>query len=279
MAYSSTMSLILLSKNHAEFVEECIDSIYKELGSNVPIVNLDFESTDETAAKIESLASSYSMSLVSKSISPKTGTLSAILEAPIHKEVEHVILLSADDTFLPNYGSTLGTLALRELSPKVVNFGLLIGEDVESASKIKVPKWSQHSFINSLMLSVGNPGTAPGSVLPWQVLNEIRPSDFIKGNLIEDYPMWWFLQGKAEFLNIEKPLVFYRRHGGNLTKSRGNPDYAFSLGFNAGLPLKQKSLVLKLIGVLLFPKWIRHISVLSMRPYVKGFLFCLRHSP
>lgn len=277
MLLSSTVALILLSKNHEKFVEECIDSVYRELGSAISIINLDFESTDGTVSKIKTLATNYSMNLHSESIAPKTGTLLAILGAPVHQEIEHIILLSADDALLPNYGAALNAIKLQGFPPKLINFGLLIGEELVKAQKAKVPKWSKYSFVNSLFLSLGNPGTAPGSVLPWRLLSEINTHRVIKGNLIEDYLIWWFLQDKAEFVNIKKPLVFYRQHANNLTKSRRNPDYAFSLGFNAGLPLQQKSSILKPLGALLFLKWVRHVAISSVPHFVKGFFSCLNN--
>ena len=277
MSALSTVALILLSKNHEKFVEECMDSVYRELGSTISIINLDFESTDGTVSKIKTFATNYSMNLHSESIEPKTGTLLAILNAPVHQEIEHVILLSADDALLPNYGAALRAIKLQGLPPKLLNFGLLIGEEIESAHKTKVPKWSKHSFVNSLLLSLGNPGTAPGSVLPWGLLREINADSFIRGNLIEDYLIWWLLQDKAEFINNKKPLVFYRQHANNLTKSRKNPDYAFSLGFNAGLPLQQKRSILKPLSVLLFAKCIRHVSISSVPDFVKGFLYSLNN--
>jgi glycosyltransferase involved in cell wall biosynthesis len=270
------VTLVLISRSHALFVEECLESIKNEFQNDIKIVNIDVGSRDNTQEIIKENSQKKGLSLEYISLPYDTPTLLVLKTLSKTINSEFVILISADDTFGKDYRKALETNLESMEDPCVINFRLSITDSKLKQIKIRDPHWATSSRKNSFRLSTGNPGTAPGSLIPWNLLISDDSWKTPPPLLIEDYWIWWILVGKVNFINNTESTVNYRQHENNTSKLSGSPEYAFSLGYVSALPiLLSKSFMGKFIGSFLIIRWLRHLNIMVWKYSVRGYLSAL----
>lgn len=267
------LTLILYSRDHLTFVDECLNSIHQEFGNSLKILNVDVGSTDGTEKRIVQRAKELGLCLIQE-LRPrdmKTLTVLKTLEDSINSNF--IILLSCDDLFAPGYGRAL-LLSLVSLKDNaVLNFSLIETNSLLEKVCLHVPKWKDNVKKNKRILSIMNPGTATGSVIPFKKLKTLTVWKSVPPILVEDYWLWWTLVEHVPFVNVLHGNAIYRKHGGNISGARQNPEYAYSLGFAAGLPRSMNNSRLnRALSLLLIPRWGRHLANSTWPDFYRGFL-------
>jgi glycosyltransferase involved in cell wall biosynthesis len=267
------LTLILFSRDHLPFVDQCLDSIHQEFGNSLKILNVDVGSIDGSEKRIVQRAQELGLSLtqVLRPRDTKTLTVLKSLEDSINSQF--VVLLSSDDLFAPGYGRAL-LLNLDELKEDaVLNFSIIETNSLLEPLRLHVPRWTNSVNRNRRMLSIMNPGTAAGSVIPFKKLKTLEIWKSVPPILIEDYWLWWALVEHVPFVNVGNANAIYRKHGSNISGAKRNPDYAYSLGFAAGLPRYMKNSRLnRTLSLLLIPRWARHLAASTWSEFFRGFL-------
>lgn len=266
------LTLILFSRDHLPFVDQCLDSIHQEFGSSLKVLNVDVGSNDGTEKRIVRRAMELGISL-SQELRPRdTKTLTVLKTLEDSIKSQFVVLLSADDLFAPGYGSAL-LLALADLKEDaVLNFSLIETNVLLEPIRLHAPRWSNSVEKNKRMLSFMNPGTAAGSVIPFQKLKTLEAWKSVPPILIEDYWLWWTLIEHVPFINVLSASAIYRKHGSNISGAKRNREYAYSLGFAAGLPRSiSNSGLNRSLSLLLIPRWGRHLATSTWRDFLGGF--------
>jgi hypothetical protein len=266
------LTLILFSRDHLPFVDQCLDSIFQEFGSSLKVLNVDVGSIDGTEKRIVQRANILGISL-SQELRPRdTTTLTVLKSLEDSINSQFVVLLSSDDLFAPGYGSAL-LLALANLKEDaVLNFSLIETNFLLEPIRLHAPRWSNSVEKNKRMLSIMNPGTAAGSVIPFQKLKTLEAWKSVPPILIEDYWLWWTLIGHVPFVNILNASAIYRKHGSNISGAKRNREYAYSLGFAAGLPRSiSDSGLNRSLSLFLIPRWGRHLATSTWRDFLRGF--------
>jgi hypothetical protein len=118
-----------------------------------------------------------------------------------------------------------------------------------------------------------NPGTAAGSVIPFKKLKTLEVWKSVPPILIEDYWLWWTLIEYVPFINVLNASAIYRKHGNNISGAKRNREYAYSLGFAAGLPRSMNNSGFnRRLSLFLLPRWGRHLATSTWKDFLRGFL-------
>ena len=266
------VTILLLSRNHEKFIEECIHSINREFGNEIQLLNLDIGSIDGTLGISKSLCNEFGMDAVHLKLDKNTKTLTALKSLEEYVSTTYVILLSADDALGENYRQTLNKLFSDITEHTVINFPSMVTDHNLHPLYLRVPKWSVSSKKNKKLLSYSNPGTAPGAVIPWKMLVETQSWKQSPDIIIEDYWLWWQFIDIAPFITSQESHVLYRQHQHNISKASRNKAYAYSLGYVSALPTyKSNNYKNRLLSLVLIPRWLRHLNIAVWRNYILGY--------
>jgi glycosyltransferase involved in cell wall biosynthesis len=265
------LTLILFSRDHLPFVDQCLDSINVEFGNKLKILNVDVGSIDGTEKRIMQRAKELGLSIEQEHRSREMKTLPVLKSIEENVHTRFVALLSVDDLFGPGYGEALLS-KLRELKKDtVINFTLNETNALLESTRLHLPRWSNSLKRNKRMLSIMNPGTATGSVIPFEKLKSLAKWRSVPSILIEDYWLWWTLIEHVDFVNILSASATYRKHGHNISSAKRNRDYAYSLGFATGLPrVMNNSRINRSLSLILIPRWGRHLAPSVWGYFLRG---------
>jgi glycosyltransferase involved in cell wall biosynthesis len=267
---SASLTVLLLIRNHERFVEDCAYSISEELNSDTPIIVVDSGSTDQSIRKLLEYLCDWSGGVQVIYSKGNISTLENVVLGVSEIRSSHFILLSGDDVLGEEYGNSLYSALNTDLEHKTIyNFSQFICDEDLKPLRRRSPRWDSQQKTNLRLLSICNPGTAPGSVIPINLVRNIVSGEDIPNTLIEDYWLWWKLVYIADFKNIDTGQVYYRIHPASLSQSSKSKQYAISLGFSAAIPFTSANNVAnRLLSIVLIPRWIRHLNF-----RVWGFFF------
>lgn len=212
---SPLVSVIMAAYNCSQFVDESINSIMNQTYSNIELIIVDDNSTDNTRVILEKWKKTYpQINLIfnSKNTGPANARNIAIRMA----SGKYLAIMDADDISMP------------ERIEKQVNFmeenaeiGVL-GTECRILHKnvIIKPKFN-HDKIKIAFL-FGNQLSHPSIMIRASLLknlNFLYNESFVPA---EDYYLWINLINSTLFANINEELVFYRLHGDNISKTMKN---------------------------------------------------------
>lgn len=266
--------ILLLSKNHESYITDALNSIEKNFGNSLKIINLDFNSTDKTVQVGKNVSQLLNLNYISINVPNDLKTFLAILNSPVPKNTKSLILLSADDTLGESYNEAIDKYLIQDSTRAesiILNFTLNVTNQNLEHIKFQYPKWSKFRFINGIKLSYKNPGTGPGAVIPYELLKRIANDNLLFDTLIEDFYMWWLLLDDAVFINSNIGSVVHRRHKSNVTNMHSDLNFIYYLGFSSGLPLVQKKIYLYPIAIFLPINWMRFVKFAHLSHYLNGY--------
>jgi hypothetical protein len=186
---------------------------------------------------------------------------------------QFIVLLSSDDLFAPGYGNALLSILGELKEDAVINFSLIETNSLLEPVRLHKPRWTNTVNRNKRILSIMNPGTAAGSVVPFKKLKTLEIWKSVPPILIEDYWLWWALVEHVPFVNVCNANAIYRKHGSNISGANRNREYAYSLGFAAGLPrFMNNSQLNRALSLMLIPRWARHLAAPTWSEFLRGFL-------
>jgi len=270
-------TVIVLAKNHEQYLSDCLGSIHREL-SDAKILCADAGSGDKSFEKAKEIASILSLNSIHVQLEENTKTLTVLKKLERYIDTKYVILLSADDALGENYRKALTNIIETSTEEKVINFISMVSDQDLNPLFPKYPKWADKIQKNKKLLSYSNPGTAPGAVIPWEILMKSPSWKQPPNIVIEDYWLWWQLIDQVPFINCMDSHVLYRQHRNNITKSTKNKDYAYSLGYVSALPnIKAMNISNTLLSFFLIPRWIRHLNVSVWKDYATGYVSAIRN--
>lgn len=264
-------TVLILSRNHEQFMSDCLNSVNRELW-DAKILCVDIGSQDNSYGQGEKIAKEFGLNSRHVQLSKDTKTLTALKKLESYIDTKYVILLSADDAFGYNYRIALNNVRKSNPHESVINFTSTLTDQNLIPLGSRKPYWRDNPEKNRTLLTFSNPGTAPGSVIPWFTLTKQiawkNPPDI----LIEDYWIWWQLIDVVPFVNCLESSALYRQHQHNISKASKNEDYAYCLGYATAIPnIKAKNTYNKLLSVTLIFRWIRHLNFLVWKNFAHGY--------
>ena len=271
------ITLVVLSRNHEKFILDCLKSVSREL-SEIKILIADIGSNDNSFILSKEISKELKLNTIHIQLSENTRTLIALKSLESCIKTKYIILLSADDALGGDYANALVQIMKTNPEDKVINFTSILTDQNLKPLHLKYPKWSDRSQKNRKLLSYSNPGTAPGALIPWEILINSPKWKQPPNIIIEDYWLWWQLVDHVPFIVSQESNVLYRQHEKNISKASKNTDYAYSLGYVSAIPqIKATNIWLKLLSILIIPRWIRHLNLLVWKEYISGYYAAIRN--
>jgi glycosyltransferase involved in cell wall biosynthesis len=270
-------TLLIVTRDHENFIGELFESVESELSFLRKVICVDTGSFDKTVDVIQSW--SPDMEVVRIFLNRGSSTLDALQAAQKFVDTDYIIGISGDDVFAPKFGKEITKIFSKAEKPGVVNFELIKVDSSLNPIGRRIPKWSGNFKSNRLRLLCGNPGTAPGAIIPWRYLVELLEWQDPPKTLIEDYWIWWVLLGRVSFESNVNAQILYRQHQHNLSKAVEDKNYATSIGLCLALAWRNaKSPLEKLASTILWLRWGRHFNVRLFPWIFIGFFQYLRSS-
>ena len=264
-------TIIVLSKNHENFLSDCLTSIHREL-SDVKILCADISSIDESYVLGQIICKKLGLKSTHLQLDANTRTLTALKSLEKLVSTNYVILLSADDAFGIGYREALIKLLKANTEYSVINFPSLLTDEKLKPLHLRVPRWTGSVKENRKRLSYSNLGTGPGAVIPWKILINSESWKQPPNIVIEDYWLWWQLISLVPFIAAKESHVLYRQHQHNISKASRNKAYAYSLGYVSALPTyKSNNYKNRLLSLILIPRWLRHLNITVWKNYLSGY--------
>ena len=272
------ITIVILARNHDEFISDCLHSIHREL-PDAKIVYADTGSTEKCYELAKSITEELKLSTVHIKLNEDIKTLSVLKELEKCIFTKNIILLSADDAFGENYRNALTNLFKTNPGSTVFNFTSVITDQNLKPIRSKKPQWSKQHKKNIRKLSCSNPGTAPGALIPWTVLISSPVWREPPSIVIEDYWIWWQLIDLVPFVNCYESSVLYRQHQNNISKASKNQDYAYSLGYSSAIPnIRANNICNKFLSLTLIFRWVRHLNFTVWNKFVTGYFDAKRNT-
>lgn len=216
------VSIIVTSYNHDSFLEEALDSVYKQTWKNTEVIIVDDASTDRSVEIIKKYQKKYNCKTILRDVNyysqkEKKGD-KPIIEAINMASGKYISVVDSDDIILPT--KTSHQVNILEKNPHCVM--------CYSAIQILMPDGSRFPYSNifldgdvfSHMLVSGNLSLYIGSLIRRDAYLKIErsPADLLQ----EDWDMFLKLSRVGDFISSQRVVAHYRRHDNNTWYRRDN---------------------------------------------------------
>ena len=238
------IEVVLTSLNHSAFIEEAIDSIASAFGKGVRVIHVDAGSTDSTREQARHRFEANGQPF--DQIHGRFTTMETLAAADGAVSSAQVVLLSSDDLLEAAYGATVYSIMSAFPRDTCFNFGLTTFSDATHITGRSTPKWTNSDFLNRRLVCATNPGRAPGALVPWNLLRRIGFFSRHQRSVVEDYLLWCEIVSTGHMRRVESPLVRYRLHSASASHAVETPQYAWSIGYAAGVA---RELVVKAVDL------------------------------
>lgn len=270
---SVNLSIVVITRDHEQFISECLESIEREFSNDVRVFIIDAGSLDGTMKIVGNFIASTKLEVELISVIRDTTPLGAFKSLVGCVESKFISVISGDDFFLEGYGQIAAEYSGRIANNNVVHFSQFIVDEKSQIIGSRAPLWVSNPSHDRKKLLYSNPGTTAGCLLPWSLLYENCLTDDSFDTLIEDFYFNCRLVSEVIFHSELSVLVAYRKHDSNLSSQAANFAYALSIGICvrqawsiASSPLE------KLTTFFLFLRWGRHLSLIALPKMFHGFL-------
>lgn len=239
------VTVVIPAYNHEKYVMESVRSVINQTYPNVELIIINDGSKDKTHERILTLIDECKRRFVHfQYINRENAGLSATLNQALSlAKGKYFVPLASDDISFPDK-ITLLVNALEAAGPKyAAAFGNALfiddkgcpvhlnragyisnGSNDESYktfldfySKSRSFNYMEKEFGTYSTLLAGNYLPAMSSLIRTVAISEV--GGWTEGNLIEDWEMWLKLARTFQFLYINEPVAYYRRHDLNTLKT------------------------------------------------------------
>ncbi len=203
------ISVLLPTYNCEKYINECMDSILCQTYSNLELLIIDDCSTDNTVNLIQD----YKDERIKLTIKEKnTGYTDSLNWGINNCKGEYIARMDGDDISLPTrFEEQVAVLQNNSAISICGSSALILG----STNIIKVPETNEEIFRKFLF---ENAIIHPSLMFRKEVFKEYKYDRNFEP--AEDYNLWTKLIFNFNFYNIQKSLLYYRRHDENVSKKR-----------------------------------------------------------
>lgn len=214
MSYSPLVSIVIPCYNHAQFVQETIQSVIDQDYENIELIIIDDGSKDNSVEVIQEMIPACEERFVRFEFRyrPNKGLCATLNEALEWCKGEYFSPLASDDIALPHKTSFL--LKKHQQYDAAVVFG--------SARKFNIEKEGKDLLLNCEhtlkdLMFIKNMPAAPASLMRTDIIRNV--GGFLEGVALEDLYMWLKLTSNGEKLySFPEVVVKYRDHEANTIK-------------------------------------------------------------
>jgi glycosyltransferase involved in cell wall biosynthesis len=215
---SPLVSFIVVSYNHSEFIEECLNSIKNQTYTNWELIVADDASKDSSTEITKNWLKNNNIPAKTNFHTANKGFATTLNECIEMTEGKYVNIVAADDYFHSDFLSKCVNSLEKQDDSFAVAFSsaFIIKED-----KSLVNYHNDFSFYKDPVqfqsnLKKGNFIPALSTLVKRKALIETGIYD--KNILIEDYDRWLRINENYYFTFIPENLAYHRKHGENISK-------------------------------------------------------------
>jgi glycosyltransferase involved in cell wall biosynthesis len=221
------VSVIISTYNHANYVEECVQSVLDQTFNDFELIIVNNGSTDHTSSALQKFDDSR---IRIYNLIENRGAGVGFTHAAEQASGEFISPLSSDDAFEPTkLMQQVGFMDAHKECAAVFAYPVFIDEYgcnitdafhkdanvffVENRNRIE---WLNHFFYN------GNCLCFPSALIRREVYQKIKPDPRLRQ--LADFDMWVHLVSQHELHIIQKPLVRFRVRNGLANESAARTD-------------------------------------------------------
>lgn len=213
------VSIVVVSYNHAHFLEENLNSIKAQTYPSIQLIVADDASKDNSVEVYENWLEKNNYPAIKNFHTKNTGLTTTLNECFDLIEGKYVKFIAADDYLHPEAIEK----CVNKLEEMGEDYGMVFSNvhtiDADNNILKEGRDFDKYQYFNQKQLKQellkGNIVCAPSVVMTRSALIETGkyPEDFI----VEDYYKWLKISEKYSLAYIPEKLIFYRNHGSNLT--------------------------------------------------------------
>lgn len=279
----TSISIIIPSYNYANYIEECLDSVYTQISPDDEIIIIDDGSTDKTRQIVE--AHTDGRPQVQYHHQTNAGVSTARNHGLRLAMNDYVMFLDADDQIING-----GLSALREAARKHSESAIIIGSHITFDQENRIKEHlqspsSKHHYTNffdyliSKRFSIANGGSA---IIKTSVAKQYCFPEHL--SVSEDICFFAWILANHRCMTIQTPIVLVRKHSDSLrnqikkyeASAEQLPDTLFDRRFLGEQELKHKQQFQTHILLSLFRAQLKSNLVHQARA---NYLRAIRRSP
>lgn len=266
------VTIIVPCYNHEQYVEKCIDSIFRQTYPNIEVIVVDDVSSDSSVAIIKQLQQKYNFKFIEhKENIGLSRTLNEVIFNYAHGKYIKSI---ASDDYLPEDCISVLTSEIEKYHDK---YSLVYGTaqdyciNAEGQIQMLSIRGSKSSY-EDILFGLGNMGIPASSVLFRKDLC-IKVGGFKVDSHIEDQDLWLKLSKNYEMLFIDKVVSYYQVDSNVSSLSKNIPKmYISYVGIIADGFARMDDIsydtALKLFDLLDYRRF--HFIIYSLENYLKS---------
>lgn len=216
IAEDPLVSIVIPCYNHAQFVQETIQSVIDQSYRNIELIIIDDGSKDNSVEVIKKMqpACEKRFSRFEFRYRPNKGLCATLNEALKWCEGEFFAPIASDDT-VRKYKTCIQVKYLQENASSIGVFGGVELIDEKVGTSKTIIKKARKYFFEDVFL---HRHTLPASTQFLRLKSVKNAGGFREELAIEDWSMWLFLTEHGGTLDyIDKVLSAYRKHHGNFS--------------------------------------------------------------
>lgn len=217
MVNSPLVSVIIPVYNGAAYIAEALESILNQTYENIEIIIIDDGSTDNSLDIVKGFRSDKIKIIVNECNIGLAATRNRGLKAA---EGEYIALMDGDDVSFPNRLSAQVNLLEKHPDVGLVSSHFITFEEDLQTGKQSVKKVPLDSDYIAARLPFQSVICCPSAMMRTAVLNDhnLLFNETLK--VSEDWDLWYRMSQVANVSNVDEILLYYRKHGNNLSKKR-----------------------------------------------------------
>ncbi|MEL1240097.1 glycosyltransferase family 2 protein [Flavobacterium flavipallidum] len=214
------VTIVVVSYNHSKYIKENLDSIKKQSYPNIELIIGDDASLDNSVEVFESWLQANQYSAITNFHKKNTGLATTLNECIGLANGKYIKLIAADDFFHFDY--IKNCVALFETTNADLIYTKAYG--VDENSKILnedffgSPEFKNNKELRALLYN-GNFISGAAFIVRKSVYNKI--GYYQRDVLLEDYDLVLKMLNSGLVIKyLPQSLLYYRRHDGNITKTK-----------------------------------------------------------
>lgn len=221
MDFHPEISVIMPAYNAERYITESINSVISQTYILWELLVIDDGSTDNTSRRIEAFSDSRIRRIT---LSSNCGLTTARKMGIRESKGEFIAFLDADDIAIVD--RLQSQIQIFESNPNIIlcgSFAYVINENGDVGGLIKKP--ATNEFIKATLF-FGFPFCTPTVMMRSSIAKKYVGEEFDDWQKADDYILFSRMLLDGSFINIEKPLLYYRIHNANnrITNDRNNAD-------------------------------------------------------
>ncbi|RLJ03261.1 MAG: hypothetical protein DRP11_01245 [Candidatus Aenigmatarchaeota archaeon] len=206
------VSVIITAHNYGRYLRECLNSVLRQTFDDYEIVVVDDGSTDETPQILEEYVKKYPEKIKVVRLNG-LGLPTACNHGIKASCGEYIIRLDADDFFDENI-----LLIESTILDKNPDIDLVYPDYYEVDADGNIKHYKRLMRVNDEVKLLHRSPLAAGAMFRRRCYDEIGGyNESLKYQ--EDYDFWLRFTSRFKVYNVNLPLLYYRRHGANMSKN------------------------------------------------------------